>query len=336
MDLAETFLGLCINNQILMSVEKTERHRRVKTKVGGGALMKPFRHRILVLHGYTQCASVLQERMRPLTKKLADVADFIFLDAPFIIEDEGGTHAIDKAAAGIYEKKSLDSMLVSPAQTGEIPQTAEMAQTTQPMPNSEHHCFCAPISGVEIAIADGANSALSLKALIVAAEDMSQETEAAAVGKKDSRRQWWSGTAVDPVSGDWCYGHGARSLGYVIDYIERQSTAVPFTGALGFSQGGSVLQLLPERVLTRFSYLIFIGSWCLPRVRGLPASYTHSRTLHVAGSADNVVEEALSRNLCRMYPGGRLFVHDKVHCVPTNCVFAATIREFISECAAKI
>ena len=47
------------------------------------------RLRIIVLHGSRQSAMLFQKRLKTLIKKAKDLAEFVFIDGPHLLESEG-------------------------------------------------------------------------------------------------------------------------------------------------------------------------------------------------------------------------------------------------------
>lgn len=251
---------------------------------------QPRRHRILVFHGDTQCAELISARMDPLIRKLNDI----------------DTHTDTKI--------SIDFVFFDAPYLNTQPQ-------------------------------DAGNAECKILRTSIDADDKETVTPTDAVVNpgtetRYTRRQWWKANLdlssdenparparpARPTGDEWIYDTGAESVAYTLDFIKKNG---PFTGALGFSQGGCLMQLLPERILRKFRYLIFVGSPPVGKVSGLPSCYTHLRTMHIAGKADQVVKMSESRNLCDLFTNGFWYTHDKVHCIPTNQPFAEALRAFI-------
>jgi predicted esterase len=146
------------------------------------------------------------------------------------------------------------------------------------------------------------------------------------------KRQWWSKKLIDLATSLWQYDTGKESIAFIEQCIADKG---PFHACLGFSQGASALQVIPEATLNRsFTHLVFIGGYPLPTaIQGLTVNHNfRGKTLQVMGTSDTVVTHAKCLELSNLYPvaTATVYSHNKGHVIPVNGEFAAVLRAFLS------
>jgi predicted esterase len=149
--------------------------------------------------------------------------------------------------------------------------------------------------------------------------------------------QWWT-TDVTRLIPHYMedFDTGNESVEYVANYIRTSS--VPFTALFGFSQGGSLIQMLPEDVLfPKIKSLIFVGSLQVRSKKQesnsgclllLPA-HKHPHTLHLGGEQDKLIPLAESMTLSSCFHGAVFKAHTKVHCIPVTTEFTSLVTDFL-------
>lgn len=125
--------------------------------------------------------------------------------------------------------------------------------------------------------------------------------------------KWWTTDRIRLLT-QRDYDTWKESVNQVEKYLELHPE---INGILGFSQGSSLLQMLPS--LAKMKHVILVGG--IPVYENKETDllpYRHSNTLHIIGEADPVVSPAASQNLAALFPTPQIYIHKGKHYVPTN------------------
>ena len=138
-------------------------------------------------------------------------------------------------------------------------------------------------------------------------------------------RKWWT-TDRTRLLTQRDYDTGTEAVSQVENFIARNPD---ITCILGFSQGSSLLQMLPSLALPQIKKVILIG--------GIPVYDTeekklhrHADTLHIIGQEDAVVQPEASKNLAKMFPNSKIYLHKGKHYVPTNKEACVTVLNYLN------
>jgi hypothetical protein len=135
------------------------------------------------------------------------------------------------------------------------------------------------------------------------------------------KRAWWRGhSGMDQYDG-WPTSHK------MLTQLWREHE---FDGILGFSQGAAAAAMLSAEVKPKFA--IFVSGF-VPRDGGAAASLlagvSDVPSLHVFGSADELVVPERSRALSELFEGASTLEHPGGHMTPSGAAVRAQFNEFL-------
>lgn len=148
-------------------------------------------------------------------------------------------------------------------------------------------------------------------------------------------RKWWT-THRDHLLTQCKYDTCRESIHQVETFIQCHKN---ITAIMGFSQGSSLLQMLPS--LPSIKKAILIGG--IPVYDavdtdtkehdefGYSTLHRHTDTLHIIGENDPVVSPDASQNLSKMFPNAQVYSHKGKHYVPTSKEACQTLLTYLNK-----
>ena len=165
---------------------------------------------------------------------------------------------------------------------------------------------------------------------------------AAVSGQGASRRRkcWWR---EDKLADGTVSTRGWREA---VDAVLRHlSTAGPYQGICGFSQGGALAALVCEHIqalgntesmLLNVRFVMLFGAYHLSLLEGIPRAKIHVPSLHVWGAQDCTVDAASSQALASTFIHAQVHKHAGGHYIPTSPADRDIYRGFIANvCQAR-
>lgn len=137
-----------------------------------------------------------------------------------------------------------------------------------------------------------------------------------------TQRAWWRGH-----SGMETYDGWAETRANLAEVWREEQ----FDGIIGFSQGAAAAAMLAAELRPRFAIFVsgFVprdadaASSLLEGVKGVPS-------LHVYGSADELVVPERSRALSELFADATILEHPGGHMTPSGAPIRAQVKEFLS------
>ena len=167
------------------------------------------------------------------------------------------------------------------------------------------------------------------------------ESCAAILGQGASRRRkcWWG---EDKRADGTVSTRGCREA---VDAVLRHlSTAGPYQGICGFSQGGALAALVCEHIqalgnteaVAELRFVMLFGAYHLSLLDGIPQAKIRVPSLHVWGAQDCTVDAASSQALASTFINAQVHKHAGGHYIPTSPADRDIYRGFIANvCQAR-
>jgi len=260
------------------------------------------RARILCLHGFRQTARNFQGRTSALRRRLKQVAEFVFIDAPHTLPD-------------IYKSTSTD----------------QQEKTTLKIENED--------SGAPLSIkSNGASSSPSDTSIH---NQWEQKRLRRGWLLSPEQYNAPNSIPQNEDLDDEQYHRQIAGLKESLDIIDNVlDTQGPWDGILGFSQGASIASLLAarecrERTKRRFKFAISCSGYSSPLLSDKEQERTISMpSLHVYGATkqDRQISQPESKSLWEQFDATKrvLLRHNAGHVIPSTRLAAARIAEFIA------
>jgi predicted sulfurtransferase len=287
-------------------------------------LPPPTRARILCLHGFRQTSRNFQGRTSALRRRLKNVAEFVFVDAPHALPDIYGRNNNN----GEREKTR-----VIKDQGGEDEDVEKLKFNTAPSPTENNDNPSSPSS---LSTSQSAHQKRHRRAWLLTPE---QYTNPDSIPESDelTHEQYQCQTA------------GLEESLKVLDGV--LDTQGPWDGILGFSQGASIAALLAARECKdrsnnteerkrRFKFVICCSGYKSPlhkpekeEEEANEENKISMPSLHLYGTnkQDRQISEPESKSLREQFdPTQRVLLrHNAGHVIPSTRLAAARIADFI-------